>query len=79
MAGRRVENPRSTSRSHNFELFEFVKILSLDNDDASNHRGPQKPIPAYIRIVREAGYQDHSLIAIVTSNCMFHLNFSKEN
>lgn len=72
MAGRRVENPRSTSRSHNFELFEFVKILSLDNVGSQDlGQKTQKPIPAHIRIVRAAGYQDHNLIAIVTSNCMF--------
>lgn len=75
--------PNISGVSHNYELFEFAKILCMNviEYDTIPPR-PQKPKPAvlphgnpHIMIVKAAGYVGHAFIAIATENSMNSIFF----
>ena len=61
---------RAGFKSHNYELFEFVKVLSLKNVVQSGEIGKGGQRMAFIHCVRTSGYQDHAAIAMAATNSL---------
>ena len=66
--------PRSSGRSHNYELFEIAKVLSINNEDSNQGgrfaaRGANTGA-ATIEIVEPVSAAEHSILAIFISTGM---------
>ena len=76
--------PRTTGRSHNYELFEFAKILSVQSEQEApqaaslSARFISKPSPACIEKVEAVSAAEHSLIALYVSTGMSYPSLSSQ-